>query len=256
MPYSDEAKSGGVATRPRQALDEAGADRIDDIHEHDRHGAGRLQQRRHGRAAGCQDDVRRERDQFRRIFAKRSCIAASASACRSARCGRRSSPIAAARAGTPRCGLCPSASSAAVLMSTPMRRIRSRLLRPRRERPRRCRAAEQRDELAPSHELPSDEARNLAHHWTIRAPVHRSEIFPLMSVQGPNPDLSASARMSPSASCGHDAALALGSNMRCTKPAVSRCSNMPCAEGRVIRSPRRRGRAASAALRGRAPWRF
>jgi hypothetical protein len=31
------------------------------------------------------------------------------------------------------------------------------------------------------------------------------------------------------------------------KPAVSRCSNMPCAEGRVIRSPRRRARAAWAA---------
>jgi hypothetical protein len=31
------------------------------------------------------------------------------------------------------------------------------------------------------------------------------------------------------------------------KPAVSRCSNMPCAEDKVIRSPRRRGRAGSAA---------
>jgi hypothetical protein len=38
------------------------------------------------------------------------------------------------------------------------------------------------------------------------------------------------------------------------KPAVSRCSNMPCAEARVIRSPRRRGRAASAGFRGRALW--
>jgi len=27
----------------------------------------------------------------------------------------------------------------------------------------------------------SDEVHNLAHHWTISAPVHRSEIFPLMS---------------------------------------------------------------------------
>ena len=38
---------GGVAARPRQAVDEAGADWIDDI-KHDRHGAGRLQQRPHG----------------------------------------------------------------------------------------------------------------------------------------------------------------------------------------------------------------
>jgi hypothetical protein len=62
---------------------------------------------------------------------------------------------------------------------------RHRLLRARRDRPRcRCSTAHERDELAPPHELPSDEAHNLAHHWTISAPVHRSEIFPLMSVQG------------------------------------------------------------------------
>jgi hypothetical protein len=47
----------------------------------------------------------------------------------------------------------------------------------RHERPR-SRTAEKRDELSPSHELPSDEAHNLAHHWTMRAPVHRSENLP------------------------------------------------------------------------------
>ena len=36
-----------------------------------------------------------------------------------------------------------------------------------------------------------------------------------MSLLGPNPDLSASARMSPSVSCGHDAVSALGSNVPC-----------------------------------------
>ena len=56
-------------------LDEAGADRIGDGREHDRHGAGHLQQRRHGRAAIGQDDVRRERDQFRRVLANRVGIA-------------------------------------------------------------------------------------------------------------------------------------------------------------------------------------
>ena len=39
------------------------------LHEHDRHGAGRLLQRPHGRPASGQDDVRRERDQFRRVSA-------------------------------------------------------------------------------------------------------------------------------------------------------------------------------------------
>jgi CRISPR/Cas system-associated protein Cas10 (large subunit of type III CRISPR-Cas system) len=38
-----------------------------------------------------------------------------------------------------------------------------RLLRARSERPSRRRAAEKRDELSPPHELPSDEAHNLAH---------------------------------------------------------------------------------------------
>ena len=42
-------KAGHIAARPRQIIDEAGADRIGDLHEHDRHGAGRLQQRPHGR---------------------------------------------------------------------------------------------------------------------------------------------------------------------------------------------------------------
>jgi hypothetical protein len=35
-------KSGGVAARPRQTIDEAGADRVGDNHEHDRDSAGRL----------------------------------------------------------------------------------------------------------------------------------------------------------------------------------------------------------------------
>jgi hypothetical protein len=59
----------GVAARPRQAVDEAAADRIDDDREHDRHGAGRLQQRPHWSGAMGQDDVRRERGQFRRVSA-------------------------------------------------------------------------------------------------------------------------------------------------------------------------------------------
>ena len=43
----EQGKTGGVAARPRQAVDEAGADRIGDRREHDRHGAGRLQHGRH-----------------------------------------------------------------------------------------------------------------------------------------------------------------------------------------------------------------
>jgi hypothetical protein len=63
----EQGESGGIAARPRQAVDEAGADRIDDGREHDRYGAGRLQQRPHGRGGMGQDDVGRERGQFRRV---------------------------------------------------------------------------------------------------------------------------------------------------------------------------------------------
>ena len=55
-PFSGHAvferdEPGDVAARPREALDEAGADRIGDDREHDRHGARRLQQWPH--AAGA-----------------------------------------------------------------------------------------------------------------------------------------------------------------------------------------------------------
>ena len=63
----DEA--GGVAARPRHALDVVAADRVGDIHEHDRHRAGCLQQRPQGGGAGDQNGVRRERGQVRRMFA-------------------------------------------------------------------------------------------------------------------------------------------------------------------------------------------
>ena len=116
-------KAGNVAARPRQALNEAGADRIDDLHEHDRHGAGRLQQRLHGRSAGGQDDVRRERNQFRRMFANRS-ASPRPSGYRSARCGHRPAQLLQPLHGTPLRRACTSGSSAAS-MSTPMRRIRS-----------------------------------------------------------------------------------------------------------------------------------
>src|SRR5262249_38074451 len=62
-------ESGGIAARPRQAIDKAGADRIGDIHEHDWHRARRLQQRRHSRRATGQDYVRRECGQFCGVLA-------------------------------------------------------------------------------------------------------------------------------------------------------------------------------------------
>ena len=69
MPYSNDDKAGGVAARPRQALDEAGADRIGDDQRTRSARCGSPVATAPRRAASGQDDVRRERDQFRRIFA-------------------------------------------------------------------------------------------------------------------------------------------------------------------------------------------
>jgi hypothetical protein len=54
---------------PRQAGDQAGADRIDAPHEYDRHCAGLPLQRRRNRGGHGHNDIRRERDQFRRVLA-------------------------------------------------------------------------------------------------------------------------------------------------------------------------------------------
>jgi hypothetical protein len=75
QPFSAQAvfgrnESGGIAAWPRQTIYEAGADRINNVCEHDRHGAGRPQQRPHlARAANRQNHIRRERGQFCRVFA-------------------------------------------------------------------------------------------------------------------------------------------------------------------------------------------
>src|SRR6516165_1586007 len=69
MLYSHTKKPVAFAARPCQAIDVARADRIGDACEYDRHSAGRLQQWCDRGAGICQDDVRRERDQFRRVFA-------------------------------------------------------------------------------------------------------------------------------------------------------------------------------------------
>ena len=99
-------------------------------------------------AGSSHDDVRRERDQFRRVSAKVVGIGRGP-----ARVDPHVAAVGPAQlrqrlAGTPRCGPVIPASSAAEAMRTPMRRIPLGLLRARRERPRRRRAAEQRDELA------------------------------------------------------------------------------------------------------------
>ena len=61
-------ETGGVAARPRQAVDEAGADRIDDMANTIGTVRVACSNAANGRRAMSQDDVRRERDQFRRAL--------------------------------------------------------------------------------------------------------------------------------------------------------------------------------------------
>ncbi len=68
-------ESGRVAVRPRQIRDQAAADRIGDLDENNRHGAGDLLQRLHAGAANGDDHVGDERDQFPRVFPVLACIA-------------------------------------------------------------------------------------------------------------------------------------------------------------------------------------
>src|SRR5260370_18817355 len=61
-------KACDVAARASQTLDEACANRIGDVREHDRHGARRSPQYPGSRTAWTEDDVRRQPNQFGCIF--------------------------------------------------------------------------------------------------------------------------------------------------------------------------------------------
>jgi hypothetical protein len=65
----DSEEAGGVAVGMRKAGNKASADRIGDEHKYDRHGVGRLQQRRDASGAICQNNVRGECDQLGGILA-------------------------------------------------------------------------------------------------------------------------------------------------------------------------------------------
>jgi hypothetical protein len=78
-PVFEQAESGEVAARARQAFDVSGADRIDHNHKYDRHGAGHPLQRARGCARSGQDDVGGQRNQFRRVFASAASVRSPAS---------------------------------------------------------------------------------------------------------------------------------------------------------------------------------
>ena len=148
-PVFEHRKPGRVAARPRQARDKAGADWVGDIHEHHGHGMSRLLQRHHARSGIGQDNVGRERNQFRRISAKAAGIVRGPAVV---------DPHVTA-VGPAQLLQCVLECRAAGLC---FRMVRGQVhehadaahalgLRPRSKRPSGRHAAEQRDEVAPSH---------------------------------------------------------------------------------------------------------
>src|SRR5262249_3069076 len=149
QPEFGRYEAGRVATRPRQALHDAHADRIGHAHEHDRHASGRLLQRHRWRRPVGQDDVGRERDQFGRVPADAIVVRAQALV----------DWQVAALVPTELAQRLLEGREASYGVWIVIHRIDEhadppypvRLLRPRIERPRDCRAADERDELAASY---------------------------------------------------------------------------------------------------------
>src|SRR5262249_684203 len=139
-------------------VDEAGADRIGDAREYDRHSAGRLQEWCDRGAGIRQDDVRRERDQFRRVFANSVGIGdtpagvdADVAAVEPAQLRE---PLQGRRSAGLKLRVVSGAGHQHADAPHPLR-----LLRARREGPSRRRTAEQRDELAASNHSITSSAR-------------------------------------------------------------------------------------------------
>ena len=141
-----------IAARPRQARDEARADRVGDVDEYDRDCAALPLQRGGDRRRLCEDHVGLQCDQLFRerldliqLGARKASVDADIAALRP------SKPFEPCR--NPGSHACMSGSSSATI-STPMRRTRS-VCCARAASGQRRRAAEQRDELAPPHSITS-----------------------------------------------------------------------------------------------------
>jgi hypothetical protein len=145
-------KAGGVAARSGQGIDHASTDRIGDLHEHDRQGAGDVLQRRYARGATSQDYVRRKRDQFRCVFAIEIDIVRAP-----ARVDSHIAAVAPAQLLQDLLERCDASLTAWIICGHVHEHADPphlpRLLRPRRKGPRRY-AAYKRDEFASPHGLP------------------------------------------------------------------------------------------------------
>src|SRR5262249_37700990 len=147
----EEEETGGIAARPRQAVDKAGTNWISDIHKHDGHAAGRMPESRECFAATGQDGIGSKRDQFPCVPAHALGIALSPTIV----------DAQVAAISPPRLlKALPECRNARLRLRIVLNQARKHtdaphplgLLCPRRHRPRR-RAAEERDELAAFHSI-------------------------------------------------------------------------------------------------------
>src|SRR5450759_3004332 len=149
----EQHKAGHVTTGPRQTLDEAGTNRIDNDCEYNWHCTGCPDQRRHGRVADSQNNVGPERNQFCRIFphgGATACAATNVDLDVAALSPAKSLKLLRERSDA-EFGLRVVPGDAREHADAPHTLA---LLRARGERPRCCRAAEEGDELAPLHIRP------------------------------------------------------------------------------------------------------
>ena len=161
------SKARDVSTWPRQAIDEAGTDRIDDRSEYNRHCAGCLEQRPYRRAADPKITSGARRDQF-------GCVSAQivGIACGPADVDPHVAAVGPAQLLQSLQERCNTGLALRVVRCLAHKYANAPhplgLLRPRRERPRRRRAAEKRDELAPPHSITSS-ARASNVGWNFEA---------------------------------------------------------------------------------------
>jgi hypothetical protein len=142
-----------VSARPREALDEAAADRVEHLHEHDRNRSGLLLERGDDLSGVRQDRVRRQGEEFRGISSRSPGVAFAETNVEPDVASFAPAEVLHSLAKCREASL--SLRVVADANQHPNAPHPAGLLRSSRKRPCGCRAAEERDELAAVHSITS-----------------------------------------------------------------------------------------------------